>query len=90
MAIPEIPTVFNKFPNAVIGNGDNIVLPKMSEAPDYEAEFAFIIGKTGKHINGENWREIPAMRGRAMRSLSQSASDPNVMAIAASITADVA
>jgi photosystem II stability/assembly factor-like uncharacterized protein len=34
--------------------------------------------------NGESWREIPAMRGRAMRSLSQSASDPNVMAIAAS------
>lgn len=57
MPIPEIPTVFNKFPNAVIGNGDNIVLPKMSEAPDYEAEFAFIIGKTGKHINGENWRD---------------------------------
>ncbi len=57
MAIPEIPTVFNKFPNVVIGNGDNIVLPKMSEAPDYEAEFAFIIGKTGKHIKGEDWRD---------------------------------
>lgn len=57
MAIPEIPTVFNKFPNAVIGNGDNIVLPKMSEQPDYEAEFAFVIGKTGKHIKGENWRD---------------------------------
>ncbi len=57
MAIPEIPTVFNKFPNAVIGNGDNIVLPKMSEQPDYEAEFAFIIGKTGKHIKGEDWRD---------------------------------
>ncbi len=37
MAIPEIPTVFNKFPSAVIGPGDKIVLPKMSEAPDYEA-----------------------------------------------------
>lgn len=57
MAIPEIPTVFNKFPSAVIGPGDKIVLPKMSEAPDYEAEFAFIIGKTGKHIKGENWRD---------------------------------
>ncbi len=57
MAIPEIPTVFNKFPNTVIGNGDNIVLPKMSEQPDYEAEFAFVIGKTGKHIKGEDWRE---------------------------------
>lgn len=34
--------------------------------------------------NGENWRETPPMRGRAIRSLSQSASDPNVLAIAAS------
>jgi len=34
--------------------------------------------------NGENWREVPAMRGRAVRSLSQSVSDPNVLAIAAS------
>lgn len=57
MAIPEIPTVFNKFPNTVIGPGDNIVLPAMSEQPDYEAEFAFIIGKTGKHIKGEDWRD---------------------------------
>ena len=57
MAIPEIPTVFNKFPSVVIGPGDNIVLPPMSEKPDYEAEFAFIIGKKGKHIKGENWRD---------------------------------
>lgn len=34
--------------------------------------------------NGESWREIEALRGRAIRSFSQSASDPNVMAIAAS------
>jgi 2-keto-4-pentenoate hydratase/2-oxohepta-3-ene-1,7-dioic acid hydratase in catechol pathway len=57
MAIPEIPTVFNKFPNTVIGPMDKIVLPKMSSQPDYEAEFAFVIGKTGKRISGENWRD---------------------------------
>lgn len=57
MAIPEIPTVFNKFPNTVIGPGDTIVLPKKSSQPDYEAEFAFVIGKTGKHIDGANWRD---------------------------------
>jgi 2-keto-4-pentenoate hydratase/2-oxohepta-3-ene-1,7-dioic acid hydratase in catechol pathway len=57
MAIPEIPTVFNKFPNTVIGPMDKIVLPKMSAQPDYEAEFAFVIGKAGKHIKGENWRD---------------------------------
>lgn len=57
MAIPEIPTVFNKFPNVVIGPNDKIVLPAMSETPDYEAEFAFVIGKAGKNIKGEDWKE---------------------------------
>jgi 2-keto-4-pentenoate hydratase/2-oxohepta-3-ene-1,7-dioic acid hydratase in catechol pathway len=48
--IPKVPTIFNKFPNVVIGPGDNIVLPKVSERPDYEAEFAFVIGNGGRHI----------------------------------------
>ena len=34
--------------------------------------------------NGESWREMASMRGRAVRSFSQSGSEPNVMAIAAS------
>lgn len=34
--------------------------------------------------DGESWREVEATRGRAVRSFSQSASEPNVMAIAAS------
>jgi 2-keto-4-pentenoate hydratase/2-oxohepta-3-ene-1,7-dioic acid hydratase in catechol pathway len=50
MEIPKVPTIFNKFPNVVIGPGDNIVLPKVSERPDYEAEFAFVIGRGGRHI----------------------------------------
>ena len=55
--IPKVPTIFNKFATAVIGPGDNIVLPKVSKAPDYEAEFAFVIGRGGRHIAGENWRD---------------------------------
>jgi len=50
MEIPKVPTIFNKFPNVVIGPGENIVLPKVSERPDYEAEFAFVIGHGGRHI----------------------------------------
>ncbi len=34
--------------------------------------------------NGENWRESESLRGRAVRSFSQSANEPNIMAIAAS------
>jgi len=50
MEIPKVPTIFNKFPNVVIGPGEPIVLPKASERPDYEGEFAFVIGRGGRHI----------------------------------------
>ena len=56
-AIPTTPTIFNKFATAVIGPGDRIVLPKVSKAPDYEAEFAFVIGTGGRHIAAEDWRK---------------------------------
>lgn len=57
MEIPKVPTVFNKFPNTVIGPGEAIVLPKVSEKPDYEAEFAFVVGRGGRHIAAERWRD---------------------------------
>ena len=55
--IPGVPTIFNKFPSVVIGPGAPIVLPKNSEKPDFEAEFAFVIGKGGRHIAGGDWRQ---------------------------------
>lgn len=57
MEIPEFPTVFTKLSTAVIGPGETIVLPKNSSKPDYEAELAFVIGKRGRHIPAEKWRE---------------------------------
>lgn len=48
--IPKVPTIFNKFPNVVVGPGAPVVLPKASAKPDYEAEFAFVIGRGGRHI----------------------------------------
>ncbi|MBV8842258.1 MAG: fumarylacetoacetate hydrolase family protein [Bryobacterales bacterium] len=50
MEIPAVPTIFNKFTNVVIGPGQPIVLPKVSTKPDYEAEFAFVIGRGGRYI----------------------------------------
>jgi 2-keto-4-pentenoate hydratase/2-oxohepta-3-ene-1,7-dioic acid hydratase in catechol pathway len=55
--IPKIPTIFAKFSNVVIGPGQAIVLPKNSRKPDYEAEFAFVIGTGGRHIPAEAWKE---------------------------------
>jgi 2-keto-4-pentenoate hydratase/2-oxohepta-3-ene-1,7-dioic acid hydratase in catechol pathway len=57
MPIPETPTVFAKFPTAVIGPGAAIVLPKASTRPDFEAELAVVIGKGGRHIPEARWRE---------------------------------
>jgi 2-keto-4-pentenoate hydratase/2-oxohepta-3-ene-1,7-dioic acid hydratase in catechol pathway len=57
MKIPDVPTIFCKFPTAVIGPGDPIILPKKSTKPDYEAEFAFVIGKGGRYISRDRWRE---------------------------------
>jgi 2-keto-4-pentenoate hydratase/2-oxohepta-3-ene-1,7-dioic acid hydratase in catechol pathway len=55
--IPKVPTIFNKFATAVIGPGANIVLPKVSKMPDYEAELAFVIGVGGRHIAAADWRK---------------------------------
>ena len=50
LQIPKVPTIFNKFPNVVIGPGEPIILPKVESRPDYEAEFVFVIGRGGRHI----------------------------------------
>lgn len=57
MAIPEVPTIFLKLPNAVIGPGAEIVLPSNSKQPDYEAELAAVIGRGGRNIRAEDWEQ---------------------------------
>ena len=56
MALPTTPVVFFKLQTAIIGPGDAIVLPRNSTQPDYEAEFAFVIGKGGYRIPASEWR----------------------------------
>jgi|SRR5215813_849343 len=53
MKIPEEPTLFSKYAQSVIGPGDAIRIPKVSDKIDYEGEFAFVIGKGGKDIPRE-------------------------------------
>jgi 2-keto-4-pentenoate hydratase/2-oxohepta-3-ene-1,7-dioic acid hydratase in catechol pathway len=54
LALPETPTIFAKYPNTLIGSGQAIILPKNSTRVDYEAEFAFIVGKRARHISAEH------------------------------------
>jgi 2-keto-4-pentenoate hydratase/2-oxohepta-3-ene-1,7-dioic acid hydratase in catechol pathway len=53
-AIPEAPIVFSKVPECVIAPGAAIRFdPAVTEAVDYEAELAVIIGTGGRHIPPE-------------------------------------
>jgi acylpyruvate hydrolase len=47
---PEFPDVFAKTANTVIGPGAAIVLPRVSQQVDYEAELAVVIGRRGREI----------------------------------------
>jgi 2-keto-4-pentenoate hydratase/2-oxohepta-3-ene-1,7-dioic acid hydratase in catechol pathway len=47
----KVPTVFMVLSSAVVGPGENVILPKASEKPDYEAELAVVIGKPGYQIS---------------------------------------
>jgi 2-keto-4-pentenoate hydratase/2-oxohepta-3-ene-1,7-dioic acid hydratase in catechol pathway len=53
MPIPERPVVFSKFTNAVIGQGQPVVLPATSTQVDYEAELAVVIGRKAKNVSPE-------------------------------------
>ena len=57
MEIPRVPTIFSKYATSMIGPCEEIVLPKLSSKPDYEAELAFVIGKGGRHIPRDRWQE---------------------------------
>ncbi len=51
--IPDEPLLFLKPPSAVIGTGQSIVHPRMSQEVHYEGELAVIMGKQGRNIDPE-------------------------------------
>ncbi len=51
--MPSFPTLFAKYPEALIGAGDDIVLPTASQAVDWEAELAVVLGAELRHANQE-------------------------------------
>jgi 2-keto-4-pentenoate hydratase/2-oxohepta-3-ene-1,7-dioic acid hydratase in catechol pathway len=52
-AIPTEPVLFSKFINTLVGPGDDIKIPKVSQQVDYEAELVIVIGKTAKHVRND-------------------------------------
>ncbi|GAB2703843.1 fumarylacetoacetate hydrolase family protein [Nocardia thraciensis] len=49
--IPEYPTLFAKFPEALIGAHDDIVAPPASSQLDWEAELAVVVGRRVRHAS---------------------------------------
>jgi 2-keto-4-pentenoate hydratase/2-oxohepta-3-ene-1,7-dioic acid hydratase in catechol pathway len=50
LALPAAPMLFAKYRNSLIGPDSPIVLPAVSQAVDYEAELAVVIGRTAKNV----------------------------------------
>lgn len=50
MAVPEYPVLFHKVAGSLVGQGQPIVIPRISNQIDYEGELAIIIGRQGKYI----------------------------------------
>jgi 2-keto-4-pentenoate hydratase/2-oxohepta-3-ene-1,7-dioic acid hydratase in catechol pathway len=57
MTVQKVPTVFMKLTSSVVGPDALIILPRVSTQPDYEAEFAVVIGKPGYQIAAKDWQQ---------------------------------
>jgi acylpyruvate hydrolase len=55
--LPEHPTLFAKYRQALIGANDEIVLPAVSDQVDWEAELAVIVGARARHVSVEEARD---------------------------------
>jgi 2-keto-4-pentenoate hydratase/2-oxohepta-3-ene-1,7-dioic acid hydratase in catechol pathway len=51
--IPKYPSMFFRVPGSLVGHGQAIVRPKVSEQFDYEGEIAIVIGREGRHVARE-------------------------------------
>jgi acylpyruvate hydrolase len=51
--VPEYPALFSKFAETLVGAGEPVLLPPESEAVDYEAELAFVVGREVRRASGE-------------------------------------
>jgi 2-keto-4-pentenoate hydratase/2-oxohepta-3-ene-1,7-dioic acid hydratase in catechol pathway len=57
---PKYPSMFYRAPNSLVGHGQNLIRPKVSEQLDYEGEIAMVIGRECKHVAKDAAREVIA------------------------------
>lgn len=49
--VPSHPVMFTRFADSMVGHGQPLIRPRISEHFDYEGELAVIIGKTARHVS---------------------------------------
>jgi 2-keto-4-pentenoate hydratase/2-oxohepta-3-ene-1,7-dioic acid hydratase in catechol pathway len=47
---PKYPNLFCRFASSLVGSGQSIVRPKVSDKFDYEGEIVLVIGRVGRHV----------------------------------------
>ena len=57
---PKYPSMFYRAPNSLVGQGQNLIRPKISEQLDYEGEIAMVIGRECKNVAKEDALEVIA------------------------------
>ena len=60
--LPKYPSLFVRNPSSMVGSGQPIEKPQVSDQLDYEGELVIVIGKEGRHIPRERaWEHIFGM-----------------------------
>jgi 2-keto-4-pentenoate hydratase/2-oxohepta-3-ene-1,7-dioic acid hydratase in catechol pathway len=50
LQVLEVPNLFIRFPRSLVADGAPVLVPRVSDQVDWEAELAVIIGRAGKHV----------------------------------------
>jgi 2-keto-4-pentenoate hydratase/2-oxohepta-3-ene-1,7-dioic acid hydratase in catechol pathway len=58
--LPAAPLLFAKWPNALIGSGEPIVIPPVTKQVDYEAELGVVVGERVRGASPDNALEAVA------------------------------
>ncbi len=51
---PEYPALFVRFPDSLVGTGQSLIRPRVSEKYDFEGELAVIIGRTARYVSRDD------------------------------------
>lgn len=51
--VPARPLLFAKFPNALVGHGEPVIYPTVTEQLDYEGELAVVVGRRARGVARE-------------------------------------